>query len=191
MVKIIQIINKRVIYLNKFILLLIMSILICGALFIGKVDANSRNQPQTIEESYLEIGYKSVGEALRDYEQHYKEELQIPLRVPPVVYTHVFARTIEGNKGDLFEMDFINEKSNKNNFQINVAPKDSIEILDKEVINRFKLKDGNIAYLLDKGRAILLIFEKDHLQYRFSIDKRILEKITPEILVKIANSIDY
>ena len=60
-------------------------------------------------------------DALTDYEHHYKEELQLPLRVPPVVYTHVFARTIEGDKGDLFEMEFINEKSNKNNFLICVA----------------------------------------------------------------------
>ncbi|MEO4052774.1 hypothetical protein [Solibacillus sp. CAU 1738] len=177
--------------MNKFILLLLISIVICGALNSGKVNANSQFQPRTIEESYLEIGYKSVGEALRDYEHHYKEELQLPLRVPPVVYTHVFARTIEGDKGDLFEMEFINEKSNKNKFLISVAPKDSFEILDKEVINEFKLKNGNTAYLLDIGRAILLIFEKDNLQYRFGIDKRISEKITSETLVQIANSLNY
>ncbi|MCM3390716.1 hypothetical protein M3649_21790 [Ureibacillus chungkukjangi] len=177
--------------MNKFILLLLMSTVICGTLYIGKVNANSHYQPRTIEENYLEIGYKSVGEALRDYEHHYKEELQLPLRVPPVVYTHVFARTIEGDKGDLFEMEFINEKSNENNFLICVAPKDAFEILDKEVINKFKLKGGNTAYLLDYGRGILLIFEKDNLQYRFSIDKRISEKITPEILVQIANSTYY
>ncbi|MBD8025951.1 hypothetical protein H9636_04695 [Ureibacillus sp. Re31] len=178
------------IYLNKLLLLFLISTVICGAINIGKVNANSHFQPQTIEESYLEIGYKSVGEALRDYEHHYKEKLQLPLRVPPIVYTHVFARTIEGNKGDLFEMQFINEKSNENNFLISVAPKDSIEILDKEVINKFKLKSGNTAYLLDTGRAVFLIFEKDNLQYRFSIDKRVSKKITPEILVQIANSTD-
>ncbi|WP_126292290.1 hypothetical protein [Lysinibacillus telephonicus] len=168
-----------------------MSTIICGALFNGKVDANSHFQPRTIEESYLEIGYKSVGEALKDYKYHYKKELQLPLRVPPVVYTHVFARTIEGYRGDLFEMQFINEKSYGDNFLISVAPKDGFEILDKEVINEFKLKGGDTAYLLDYGRGIILIFEKDNLQYRFSIDKRILEKITPEILVQIANSIYY
>lgn len=179
------------IYLNKFILLLLISTVICETLYIGKVNANSHLQPRSIEESYIEIGYKSVGEALRDYEQYYKEDLQLPLRVPPVVYTHVFARTIEGDKGDLFEMKFINENSHKNNFLINVAPKDSFEILDKEIINELKLKGGNTAYLLDIGKAILLIFEKDNLQYRFSLDKRTSEKITPEILVQVANSIDY
>ena len=170
-----------------------MSTVICGALNNGKVYANSNFQPRTIEESYLDIGYKSVGEALKDFEHHYKQELQLPLRIPPVVFTHVFARTIEGDKGDLFEMEFINEKSYKEKFLICVAPKDSYEVLDKYVINEFRLRSGDTAYLLDiaKGNTILLIFEKDNLQYRFSIDKRISEKITPEILVQIANSIDY
>ncbi|MGE7926084.1 hypothetical protein ACQKND_23370 [Viridibacillus arvi] len=63
---------------------------ICGV-YNGKVYATSNCQFRTIEESYLEIGYKSVDEALRDFKHHYKQDLQLPLRLPPVVYTHVFA----------------------------------------------------------------------------------------------------
>lgn len=163
---------------------------ICGV-YYGTVYSNSNFQPRTIEDSYLEIGYKSVDEALKDFENHYKQDLQLPLKVPPVGFTHLFARTIEGNGGDIFEMDFINEQSSVNNFLINVALKDSFKILDKEIIEEFRLKDGNTAYLLGIGGANLLVFEKDNLQYRFSIDKRMSEKITPEILVQIANSIDY
>lgn len=176
--------------MNKFILLALMYTVICGA-YNGKVYANSNFQPRTIEESYLEIGYKSVGEALRDFEHHYKQDLQLPLRVPPVVFTHVFARFNEDSH-DFFEMEYINEQSNMNKFLINVALKDEskLEILDKEVIKEYRLKGGNTAYLLSIGGANLLVFEKDNLQYRFSVDKRMSEKITPEILVQIANSID-
>lgn len=163
---------------------------ICGA-YYGTVYSNSNFQPRTIEESYREIGYKSVGEALRDFEHHYKQDLQLPLRVPPVIFTHVFARFNEGDGKDIFEMEFINEQSSKNNFMINVAVKDSFKILDKEVIKEFRLRGGNTAYLLSIRGTILLVFEKDNLQYRFSVDKRMSEKITPEILVQIANSIDY
>ncbi|MEI4770959.1 hypothetical protein WAX74_15155 [Psychrobacillus sp. FJAT-51614] len=182
--------------MNKFILLVLMYTLTCGV-YNGNAYVNSNFQPRTIEESYLEIGYKTVGEALKDFEHHYKQDLQLPLRVPPVVFTHLFARTIEGDSGDIFEMEFINEQSSVNNFMINVAVKDSFKILDKEVIKEFRLKGGNTAYLLSIGGpnpnlgSNLLVFEKDNLQYRFSIDKRISEKITPEILVQIANSIDY
>ena len=52
-----------------------MTNMICGALYIEKINANFHFQPRSIEESYLEIGYKTVGEALKDYEHHYKEEL--------------------------------------------------------------------------------------------------------------------
>jgi len=35
-----------------------------------------------------------------------------------------------------------------------------------------------------------LVFEKDNLQYMLGIDKEVSNKVTPEILVKIANSTD-
>jgi len=167
----------------------------CTVIFVvynGKVYSYSNFQPRTIEESYLEIGYKSVGEALRDLEKHYKQDLKLPLRVPPVVFTHVLARFNEDSH-DHFEMEYINEKSNMNNFLINVAFKDEskFKILEKEVIKEYRLNGGNTAYLLSIGGANLLVFEIDNLQYRFSVDKRMSEKITPEILVQIANSIDY
>ena len=149
--------------------------------------ANPNDNPPFLEENYAQIGYKSVGEALRDFEQ----DLQLPLRVPPVAFTHVFARFNESDGTDIFEMEFINEQSSENNFKINVAVKDSFKILDKEVIEEFRLKGGNTAYLLSIRDIILLVFEKDDLQYRFSIDKRMSEKITPEVLVQIANSIDF
>ncbi len=70
--------------------------------------------------------------------------------------------------------------------------KNKIEILDLDykVIKEYRLSDGNTAYFISTDGANLLVFEKDNLQYRFSIDKRISHKITPEILVQMANSID-
>ncbi|MEK4092620.1 hypothetical protein [Viridibacillus sp. FSL H8-0110] len=182
--------------MNRFILLILMYIVICGV-YNGKVYATSNCQPQTIEESYLEIGYKSVDEALRDFEHHYKQDLQLPLRVPPVVFTHVFARTNNGDGSDFFEMEYVNEQSSDYRFLINVGEKGKFTIMEKELIKEFRLKGGNTAYFLsirgpDSIRGSnLLVFEKDNLQYRFSIDKKISEKITPEILVQIANSINY
>lgn len=37
----------------------------------------------------------------------------------------------------------------------------------------------------------LLVFERDNWQYVFSIDKKVSDRVTPEILVQIANSIDF
>ncbi|MGG0664987.1 hypothetical protein ABE042_12850 [Viridibacillus arvi] len=94
--------------MNRLILIVLMYTLIWGV-YNGKVYGTSNCQSRTIEESYHEIGYKSVDEALRDFEHHYKQDLQLPLRVPPVVFTHVFARSNNGDGGsDLFEMEYIN-----------------------------------------------------------------------------------
>lgn len=89
-------------------------------------------------------------------------------------------------------MEFINEQIFENSFMINVRHvKNKLEILDNEVIKEYRLSDGNMAHFISTKGANLLVFEKDNLQYRFSIDKRISHKITPEKLVQIANSIHY
>ncbi|WP_251401586.1 hypothetical protein [Ureibacillus chungkukjangi] len=36
-----------------------------------------------------------------------------------------------------------------------------------------------------------LVFERGSWQYMLSVDKGVSDKVTPEILVQIANSIDY
>ena len=171
------------------LLFLIICISICFSAN-ERILANPNDNVSSLEENYTNIGFKPVGEALRDFEHHYNQNLQLPLRVPPVVFTHVFARFNESDDTDIFEMEFINEHSSVNNFMINVAVKDSFKILDKEVIKEYRLKGGNTAYLLSIRGTTLLVFEKDNLQYRFSVDKRMSEKISPEVLVQIANSID-
>jgi len=48
------------------------------------VSANLSDSPQPLEEFFPEIGYKTVEAALKDFEQHFKQELKLPLRVPPI-----------------------------------------------------------------------------------------------------------
>lgn len=177
--------------MNKFIPFVLFSIMICGA-YSGKAYANSNDKPpRTIEENYFEIGYTTVEEAASNYEHHFNQDLKLPLRVPPVAFTHVFARFNDTEGNDTFEMEYISEHSSENHFMINVRPvKAKIKLMDKEVIKEYKLKDGNKATFLSVRGANLLVFERDNLQYRFSVDKRISNEVTPEVLVQIANSID-
>ncbi|MBS4176980.1 hypothetical protein KHA89_05530 [Bacillus sp. FJAT-49731] len=159
---------------------------------IATVYAISNDKPRPLEEIYPEIGYKTVEEAIKEFEHHFKQDLKLPLRVPPVSFTHVFGRfnDVEGN--DSFEMEYINEQSSENHFMINVRPvKDKFKIKDREVVKEYMLLNGKDATFISISGANLLVFERDNLQYRFSVDKRISDKITPEMLVGIANSIDY
>ena len=57
----------------------------------------------------------------------------------------------------------------------------------------FKLKNGTNATYIDdlKFGFNLLVFERDNWQYIFSVDADVSDKVTPEILVQIANSIDF
>lgn len=54
------------------------------------VPAIAHDKPSPYEKIYPEIGYKTVVAALNEFEQHYKEKLELPLRVPPISFTHYF-----------------------------------------------------------------------------------------------------
>ncbi|MEN1969670.1 DUF4367 domain-containing protein [Lentibacillus sp. N15] len=54
------------------------------------------------------------------------------------------------------------------------------------------LKNGNEAiYMQFNGGWYVLVFERDNWQYMLSVDGRVSDKVTAEVLVKIADSIDY
>ncbi|WP_419179345.1 hypothetical protein [Gottfriedia acidiceleris] len=176
--------------MNKFIILLF----IFFALFNGKVHANSNYKTRTIEESYSNLGYVSVDEAVKAFEQHFGQNLELPLRVPPIPFTHVFGRfnDLEGEQNDSFDMEFISEESSGIHFFINVKlAKYRMKIFDRDVVRVYKLNNGEKATYMNIRGANLLVFERGNFHYLFSANKKVSEKVTPEILVQIANSIDY
>lgn len=155
------------------------------------VDATNTRE---FEDTYLEIGYKSVEEALDEFEKHYNEELLLPLRVPPIGFTHVFGRfnDLEGDINDSFEVEFINEAIGKNHYMINVKHIDQkLKIPSKYVVKTYRLQNGNVAHHLDfESNFDALVFEIGPWQYRLSIPRRLSEEVTVEMLVDIANSIE-
>ncbi|MBB6447243.1 hypothetical protein [Bacillus benzoevorans] len=181
--------------MNKGIslLLLIFSILICG-IDTDKVCANENDKPPSYEEFFPEIGYKTAEEAIKEFEQHFKQDLKLPLRIPPIAFTHYFGRfnNLDGDTNDSLDLAFINEKSPENHYKIDIRYlKNKITIRDKGNQKIYTLKNGQKAIFIIERNSNILVFEKDHWQYMLGIDKRIANKVTPEILVEIANSIDY
>lgn len=181
--------------MNKWIslLLLIFSILIYG-INTDKVCANENDKPPSYEEFFSEIGYKTVEEAIKEFEQHFKQDLKLPLRIPPIAFTHYFGRfnDLEGDINDSLDIEFINEKSPENYYKIDIRPvKHKIAIRNKSVLKVFKLRNGNDAKYIEVSGFDVLVFERDNWQYMISFDKRVSNTVTPEMLVEIANSIDY
>ncbi|MGE7924670.1 hypothetical protein ACQKND_16020 [Viridibacillus arvi] len=185
--------------LNKSIPLLIF---LLGFLIFGtnveQIYGNTNNTPESFERVFTEVGYKTVDEALYDFEQHFKQELKLPLRIPPISFTHHFGRfsNLEGEINDAFEVKFISDQFPENHFKINVRPvkyRIGIGFSDNYVLKTFKLNNGSVAKYIEKPSLgfNFLVFERDNWEYLFSIDKKVSDRVTPEILVQIANSIDY
>jgi len=175
--------------LNKYIFLLL---LILFSIPINEtVDAKSKDSPQPLEEFLPEIGYKTVESALKDFEQHYKKELKLPLRVPPISFTHYFGRFNDFDGS--FEVTMLNDRLPQNHFKIDVRPIQYKIPFEKYISNAFKLKDGSDAAYIDNPKFgfNMLVFERDNWQYVFSIDQDVSDKVTSDELIEIANSMDY
>ncbi|MDT8861157.1 hypothetical protein N0O92_13020 [Alkalihalobacillus sp. MEB130] len=180
--------------MKKCIVLLVCSFFIFG-ITSKFVAANTNHEGRPYEEIYPEIGYITVEEAVKEFEHHFKQDLKLPLRLPPLSFTHHFGRfsDAEGDINDSLELEFINEKSPENHYVVFVRPiEHKIPIKNKRVMKRFTLKNGSEAKFINVSDSIeALVFERDHWQYMLSIPKRVSDKVTPNMLVDIANSIDY
>lgn len=166
----------------------------CQIITVNNVFANSNDKPQPFEQIYPEIGYTTVEEAVSAVEKHFKQDLKLPLRVPPIEFTHCFERfsDLEGEMNDSFEVECISDKSPENHYKIDVRPvKHKIPIRDKYVLGVYKLKNDIQATYMNISGFNVLVFDRDYWQYMLSVDKRVSDKVTSEVLVEIANSIDF
>lgn len=93
-------------------------ILLC-LLFFLSIYATANDKSSPYEEIYPEIGYKTVDDALEDFEQHFKQKLKLPLRVPPISFTHHFGRFSDlDGVNNSFELKLINDQLSENHYKI-------------------------------------------------------------------------
>ncbi|MCY9545657.1 hypothetical protein [Lysinibacillus xylanilyticus] len=166
----------------------------CYLLFSQPSDAYINDSLSPYEEIYPEIGYKTVEAAASDFERHFHQGLKLPLRVPSISFTHHFGRfnDLEGDMNDFFEVTFINHQLPEHHYKITVRPNEfKLSVKKENIVNDFKLKNGTTAIYMEISGFNVLSFEREDWQYMLWIDKRVSNKVTPEVLVDIANSIDY
>jgi hypothetical protein len=148
---------------------------------------------QPHEDVYREIGYTTVDIAAKEFENHFKQSFKLPLRVPPISFTHVMGRfnDLNGNENDSLEVKYINEKNPDNHYKITLRPiQHKLQYKNEEIKKVIKLKDGSEAAYLDHSGFNVLVFERDSWQYMLSINKKASDMMLPGTLVQIANSID-
>jgi len=166
----------------------------CYLLFSQPSDAYINDSLSPYEEIYPEIGYKTVEAAASDFERHYHQGLKLPLRVPSISFTHHFGRfnDLDGDMNDFFEATFINHQLPEHHYKITVRPIEFKYPSKKEnIVKTYKLKNGTTSNYMEISGFNVLAFERENWQYMLWIDKRVSNKVTPEVLVDIANSIDY
>lgn len=166
----------------------------CYLLFSQPSDAYIKDSPSSYEEVYPEIGYKTVEGAAYDFERHFHQGLKLPLRVPPISFTHHFGRfnDLDGDMNDFFEVTFVNNQLPEHHYKITVRPiQYKFPVKKESVVKTFVLKKGTASIYMEISGFHVLAFEREDWQYMLWIDKRVSNKVTPEVLVDIANSIDY
>ena len=161
-----------------------------GLFYIEDVNADS----DSFGKIYVDGGYKEITKAVQESEDHFKRHIALPTQLPPVPFTHSMGRftDLEGNENDYLEVFFINKDLPQNHYSIRIRPIEyRLEIREEQIDRNIKLEDGIWSIYTTKIFLgfNLLVFEKDGWQYTLSIDKRISDKVTEEILVSIANSI--
>ncbi|WP_078410720.1 hypothetical protein [Priestia abyssalis] len=158
------------------------------------VAASANYTSAEFQKSLVDVGYKSVFEALEESNNHFQRDIALPVQLPPISFTHSLGRltNLDGEINDSFEITYMNKDYIKNHYEIRVVPSMyRIEFRDGQIDQTFKLKDGNKAiYSTNKTRGFnLLAFEKDNWQYILSINKSVSDKVPARILVEIADSI--
>jgi hypothetical protein len=176
---------------KKYILITVIILVLSGTSWI--TSGKSKGEERALEEVYSEIGYKPVEEALSDAESHFNKEIRLPYRLPPIAFTHKFGRlnNQDGNNNDSFSVEYLNEYTQENHYNIDIRPiKHKIEFSKKDNLREYTLQNGKKALSIEDKNFIIFVFESKDWQYIIGVGRSLSNKVTPELLVKIADSID-
>ncbi|MGD7023184.1 hypothetical protein FZC79_09050 [Rossellomorea vietnamensis] len=168
-------------------------VLILITVFLGfQPDYTAFAKQRQFEDIFIEIGYTAIDDALSAAELHFNKEIPLPYRLPRVAFTHQVGRFIdlEGDINDSLEVEFLDQHNSANHYKIDIRPlKNKIEFQGRENLTEYTLKNGEKAIYVVDRHFIFFVVENSDWQYMFGIDKRLSDKVTPEIFVEIADSI--
>lgn len=177
--------------MKKYILITLFILVLPGTSLIAFGNSNNQNKP--FEQVYSEIGYKPVEEALSDAEAHFKKEIPLPYRLPPIAFTHMFGRLNDqdGNINDSFSIEYLNDKRQGNHYNIDIRPiEHKMKFIKSRNVKEYTLQNGGKALCIEEKYFIIFVFESKDWQYMLGVGKNLSNKITPEMLVEIADSIN-
>ncbi|MGG6445945.1 hypothetical protein [Pseudobacillus badius] len=103
---------------------------------------------------------------MTEFENHFKNDVKLPFKMPSIPFTHMFGRFWEDkeyNINDSLEIEFINEKSPINHYKIDIRPlKNKVVSTNRSHQTVYTLKDGQKAIYIAERHFRFLVFEKDN-----------------------------
>ncbi|MFP3919166.1 carbon monoxide dehydrogenase, partial [Lysinibacillus telephonicus] len=156
----------------------------------GTVYANPNDTPPSFEEQFREMGYKTVSEAVKEFEKHCNCSVKLPTMIPSIPFTHEFGKFYEDKEyeiNDSLQIRFVHSKIGHNIFKIDICPlKNKLDFEGR----KYTLQDGTKGIHFESDLFNFFVFEKNNLQYLIGIHNKATNIEIPEVLVDIANSIN-
>jgi hypothetical protein len=178
----------------KRIAISIASISISILFFVNEV-AYAKNTFPSFEDNFAEMGYKSVEESVKEFENHCKCDVKLPEIMPSMTFTHKFGRFYEekgNNSNDALRIMFVNKDLRENIYKIEIRPvKHKLDFEDNLSFkgSEYTLQDGSRAIYFESHQFSFFVFEKNNIQYLLGIHIKVSNTETPDTFVRIANSV--
>ncbi|MFB5284469.1 hypothetical protein [Peribacillus sp. Hz7] len=140
------------------------------------------------QKAMFDLGYQSVYDAIKKSNIYFKNEIALPVQIPPLPFTHVLGRFNQNKdpKNSSLEIEYLNQ--NASPYRITIFPKKS-ELQWNYTTQTFILKDGSAAHYFTTKWRNYFYFEQNKWKYLISVHPNVSNVVTPELLVEIANSI--
>ncbi|GFR39499.1 hypothetical protein PRECH8_27950 [Insulibacter thermoxylanivorax] len=155
--------------------------------------ATAESRTPDIEQPFLQLGYKTVYDALRDCELRYLQRINLPIYLPQVRFTHQLGKCHDRyTKDDYLEVVYLDEHRPNERLLMMIKPvRDKVEISEDRVTARMELQDGTpvLLSLTPGGGYHVLEFERNSMQYLMILSTSLLDRVPPEEMLRIAGSI--
>ena len=175
--------------LNKiFPFLLLFVIYLFVETNVGTAFADVQDTTPYFEDHSVRVGYKTVDEAVSEFEKNCDCVVKLPSMIPDLQFTHEFGafyKDYKDRQKDLLQIRFVNREQKNNIFKIDVRPR-KVSYEGKE----YTLQDGTKGIYVEHHIFHVFVFEKNNLQYIVSIDKNVADIDPTEVLMAVANSIN-
>ncbi|MGM0807374.1 MAG: hypothetical protein ACQET8_21960 [Bacillota bacterium] len=157
----------------------------------SRVDAYSN---EDFQHEIRKMGYKEVQQALTESKAHYQRDVQLPLQIPSLAFSHSFGRfnDLQGEINDSLDVEYVNKDVPQNHYKMDIRPLKYKLSVPKETIDKtIVLENGKTAQVLNSkiiSGFYVLIFDHRGWQYMLSMDKENANQLTISALIDIANS---